>query len=90
MTCSKELVRAAEAQTNVRLRRRTELVQQRIEAQVEVIARWQRRADQQRTKLDGLHQTAQALVGKVYHAQQGSHTSRVEADSHCSPHHPPG
>ena len=27
-------------------------------------------ADQQRTKLDRLHQTAQALIGKVYHAQQ--------------------
>jgi hypothetical protein len=70
MTCLKELVRAAEAHTNVRPRRRTELVQQRIEAQVEVIVRWQRLADQQRTKLDRLHQTAPTLIGKVYHAQQ--------------------
>jgi hypothetical protein len=68
--CLKELVRAAEAQTHVRPRRRTELVQQRIDAQVEVIARWRRLADQQRTKLDDLHQTAQTLIGKVYHAQQ--------------------
>jgi hypothetical protein len=59
IACLKELVRAAEAQTHVRPRRRTELVQQRIAAQVEVIARWQRLADQQRTKLDGLQQTAQ-------------------------------
>ena len=70
VACLKELVRAAEAQTHVRPRRRTELVQQRIDAQVEVIARWRRLADQQRTKLDDLHQTAQTLIGKVYHAQQ--------------------
>jgi hypothetical protein len=70
MVCLQELVQAAEVQTHVRPRRRTELVQQRIDAQVEVIARWQRLACQQRTKLAGLQQTAQALVGKVYHAQQ--------------------
>jgi len=70
MTCLKELVRAAEAQTNVRPRRRTELIQQRIKAQTEVVARWQRLADQQRAKLNRLPPTAQALVGKVYHAQQ--------------------
>ena len=58
MTCVKELARAAEAQTNVRPRRRTELVQQRIETQTELVARWQRLADQQRTKLKRLHQTA--------------------------------
>jgi len=70
MTCLKELVRAAEAHTLVRPRRRTELVQQRIEAQAEVVARWQRLADQQRIKLNRLHQTTQVLIGKVYHAQQ--------------------
>ncbi len=68
--CLKELVQAAETQTDVRPRRRTELVQQRIEAQTEVIARWERLADQQRTKLNRLHQTAQGLIGKVYHTQQ--------------------
>lgn len=68
--CLKELVQAAEAPTSVRPRRRTELVQQRIEAQAEVAVRWQRLAEQRRTKLDRLQQTAQVLVGKVYHAQQ--------------------
>jgi len=70
MTCLKELVWAAEVHTHVRPRRRTELVQQRIKAQTEVVAYRQRLADQQRAKLNRLHQTAQVLIGKVYHAQQ--------------------
>lgn len=81
--CLKELVQAAEAQTSVRPRRRTELVQQRIEAKAEVAARWQRLAEQQRTKLDHLQQTAQDLVGKVYHAQQSVRGAISPAKSAC-------
>ena len=81
MTCLKELVQAAEAHTNVRPRRRMELVQQRIEARTEVVARWQRLADQQRTKLERLHQTAQVLIGKVHHAQQAMPEANSPAKS---------
>jgi hypothetical protein len=69
-TCLKELVHAAEAQTRVRPRRRTELVQQRIETQHTVVIRTHRLVDQQQAKLDRLQQTQTALVGKIYHAEQ--------------------
>jgi len=68
-TCLRELVHAAEAQTRVRPRRRTELVQQRIEAQQEVVTRTQRLVRQHAEKLDRLHQTQTTLIGKIYHTE---------------------
>jgi hypothetical protein len=68
--CVQELVEAAEAQTGVRPRRRPELVQQRITAQRQSIARTCRLLNQQQVKLARLQQTQLTLHGKVYHAEQ--------------------
>lgn len=69
-TCLQELLRAAEAQTGVRPRRRPELVAQRIEGLQAVMARTRRLIDQQQSKLDQLNQTQMTLIGKCYHAEQ--------------------
>ena len=69
-TCLKELVRATEAQAHVRPRRRTELVQQRIEAQQVVVTRAQRLISQHEVKLSHTQQTQTELTGKIYHAAQ--------------------
>lgn len=68
--CLKELVLAAEQQTQVRPRRRPELVAQRIEVQAAVLARTRRLADQRQTKLDRLRQRQATVIGKLYHALQ--------------------
>jgi len=68
--CLKELVEAAEAQAHVRPRRRTELIQQRVAAQEESLARLRRLLAQQETKAARLRQTRQELIGKIYHTQQ--------------------
>lgn len=68
--CLKELVRAAEAQAHVRPRRRTELVQQRIETQQVVVARAQRLVSQQAAKLTQLQATQVEVIGKLYHVEQ--------------------
>ena len=68
--CLRELVAAAEAQAHVRPRRRTELIQQRLAAQEESIARMRRLLDQQETKAARLRQTRQELMGKIYHTEQ--------------------
>lgn len=68
--CLHELVRAAETQAEVRPRRRTELVQQRIEAQGEGLARTRRLITQQQEKRDHLRQTQTRLIGQVYHAEE--------------------
>ena len=68
--CLKELVGAAEEQTHVRPRRRTELVQQRIEAQQESVARTRRLLIQQEVKLDRLRKTRETLSGKIDHTEQ--------------------
>jgi hypothetical protein len=68
--CLQELLRAAEAQTGVRPRRRSELVAQRIEAQQATMDRTDRLIAQQQSKLDQLNQTQTALIGKSYHAEQ--------------------
>jgi hypothetical protein len=68
--CLRELIRAAEAQTGVRPRRRVELVRQRIEQQQAGLARLQRLAQQQRTRRDQLRATHMRLIGQVYHAEQ--------------------
>lgn len=68
--CLKELVEAAEAQTQVRPRRRPELVQQRIDAQRASLERTRRLLNQQHVQLTRLHQTQLRLHGQVYHAEQ--------------------
>lgn len=68
--CLQELVHAAEAQTGVRPRRRSELVGQRIEAQHTVIRRTRRLAEQHQAKLQRLQQTHTTLTGQRYHAEQ--------------------
>lgn len=69
-TCVKELVRAAQAQAHVRPRRRTELVQQRIEAQHVVVTRAQRLVSEQAAQLRHLQEKQAELTGKIYHAEQ--------------------
>lgn len=68
--CLQELLRAAEAQTGVRPRRRPELVVQRVEAQQTGMDRTRRLIDQQQSQLDQLHRTQTTLIGKCYHAEQ--------------------
>ena len=48
VACLKELITAAEAQTQIRPRRRTELVQQRIRKQTQVLTRLRRLREQQK------------------------------------------
>jgi hypothetical protein len=69
-TCLKELIVAAETQTRVRPRRRTELVEQRIDRQREVVAYRSRVVCQQLGKLERLQQTQRTLIGQTYHAEQ--------------------
>jgi hypothetical protein len=69
-TCLQELVWAAETQTQVRPRRRTELVRQRVAVQNEVIARTGALLQQHQAKLEGLRQTRIRLVGQSYHATE--------------------
>jgi hypothetical protein len=68
--CVKELIQAAERQTDVRPRRRPELVNQRIATQQAVIERIRRLVDQQQAKLKRLQQTHTTLTGKQYHTEQ--------------------
>jgi len=68
--CLKELVQAAEMQTQVRPRRRAELVQQRLTTQRALIARTRRLIKQQQTKLGHLQLTQTELIGKCYQASQ--------------------
>jgi hypothetical protein len=68
--CLKELLRAAEAQTGVRPRRRTELVAQRIDDQQTVMVRTRRLIDQQQSRHDLLIETQTTIIGKGYHAAQ--------------------
>jgi hypothetical protein len=68
--CLRELIRAAEAQTGVRPRRRVEFVSQRIEQQQADVARLKRMAQQQRTRCDQLQARHARLIGQLYHAEQ--------------------
>lgn len=68
--CVQELAEAAEVQTGVRPRRRSELVQQRIDTQRQSIVRTRRLLKAQQIKLARLPQTQLELHGKVYHAEQ--------------------
>jgi hypothetical protein len=69
VSCVQELIRAAEAQTGVRPRRRPELVQKRITAQQDLINRTQRLLAQHHQTLTRLRQTHTELIGKVYHTE---------------------
>ena len=69
VSCVQELIRAAEAQTGVRPRRRPELVQKRIAAQQDLINRTQRLLAQHHQTLTRLRQTHTELLGKVYHTE---------------------
>ena len=69
VSCVQELLRAAEAQTGVRPRRRPDLVQKRIAAQQDLINRTQRLLEQQQQTLTRLRQTHTDLIGKVYHTE---------------------
>lgn len=68
--CLQELVQAAEEQTHLRPRRRTELVQQRVDAQETSVARTRRWLEEQQAKASQRRQTRQELIGKIYHTQQ--------------------
>ena len=80
VACLKELVAAAEAQTQIRPRRRTELVQQRIATQRESLTRLRRLHQQQKTKLERWRQTREKLVGQCYHAEQQLKESAIFAE----------
>lgn len=68
--CLKELMIAAETQTHLRPRRRTELVRQRVEAQQESVTRTRRLLDQQQAKAGCLRQRRETLLGQMYHAAE--------------------
>jgi hypothetical protein len=67
--CVQDLIRAAEAQTGIRPRRRPELVQIRLGAQQRMISRTQRLLGQQQQTLIRFQQTHTELIGKVYRAE---------------------
>jgi hypothetical protein len=70
VTCLKELLIVAEAHTRIRPRRRTELVQQRIQAQLQALTRLQRLREQQTTKIKNWSRVREKLIGQSYHAEQ--------------------
>ena len=70
VACLKELITVAEAQTHIRPRRRTELVQQRIKNQTQALTRLQRLRAQQAAKVKSWGQTREKLIGQGYHAEQ--------------------
>jgi len=70
VACLQELVRAAEAQTGVRPRRRTDLVQQRLATQQAELARSQRLLAQQQTKQQHLQQSQVQLQVQLAQAEQ--------------------
>lgn len=70
VACWNELVHAAETQTHIRPRRRTELVQHRLANQLETLTRLRRLQAHQQTKVDCLRQSRQKLIGQCYHAEQ--------------------
>ena len=68
--CLEELVRAAESQTQVRPRRRTELVQQRIAATEKLMERPRRLLARQEQRRAQLHQTELHLRVQIANAEQ--------------------
>jgi len=68
--CLRELILAAESQTQVRPRRRTELVQQRLEQQAEVVAYWRRLVSQQQAQQERWQAQQRKWMGQLYYAEQ--------------------
>ncbi|MCL4489649.1 MAG: hypothetical protein M1570_16210 [Chloroflexi bacterium] len=68
--CLQELVQTAEAQTQVRPRRRTALVQQRIAATEQLMERPRRLLTQQQTQLADLHQTEVRVRVNIAQAEE--------------------
>lgn len=79
VTCLKELIVAAEAQTHLRPRRRTELVGQRLQEQTRALARLERLQQQQATRVASWQHMREALIGKCYHAEQQLNESAISA-----------
>ena len=81
-TCLQELVRAAEVQTGVRPRRRTNLVQQRIAATEQLMERPHRLLAQQEIRRAHLHETEVRVRVNIAQAEatlkQGAKTARSE------------
>lgn len=73
VSCVKELTLASETQTGIRPRRRTELVELRLRALADDLARLRRLAAQQAVKLAKLQATQERLIGQRYHAEIESH-----------------
>src|SRR5712691_10087264 len=69
-SCLQELMHAAEAQTGVRPRRRTELLRERIAAHEQQMQRPQRLLAQQRTKQMQRQQTHTRLREQIFQAEQ--------------------
>jgi hypothetical protein len=80
-TCLQELVCAAETQTRVRPRRRTELVQQRQAATAQLMERPQRLLSQQQVKRRELEQTELRLRLQIAQAEQLQKTPVLTARS---------
>ena len=80
-SCLQELVRAAEAQTHVRPRRRTELVQQRISATEKLMERPRRLLAQQQAKQTRLQQTELRVRLQIAQAEQGQKSPVFTAQS---------
>ncbi len=79
VACVKELIRVAEVQTQIRPRRRTELVQQRIQIQTQALRRLQRLREQQVAQVQGWALTREKLIGQCYHAEQQLKESAISA-----------
>src|SRR6266498_594621 len=72
--CVQELIHAAEAQTGVRPRRRTELLCQRLAQHEQQLQRPQRLLAQQQQRQAHLHQTQQRLRQHIFQAEQTQKT----------------
>ena len=69
-SCVQELIQAAEAQTGVRPRRRTELLRQRLAAHAQQLQRPQRLLNQQRAQQLQRQQTHTRLREQIFQAEQ--------------------
>lgn len=83
--CLQELIRAAEAQTGVRPRRRTELLRQRIAQHEQQMLRPQRLLAQQQQQQQHLQQTHQRLRAQIFHAEQWQKRLFHRANLHSWP-----
>jgi hypothetical protein len=77
--CLQDLILAAETQAQVRPRRRTDLVRQRLQAMAAPIERYERLIGQHGDKLQIHRATLDTLKGKCYHAEQLHKGAMTEA-----------